>query len=243
LIAHWPSWRSITLGSALAVTACGFYTPPPVSPGHTSLMTASNGGTLTIHRFAGTRVRVAVLGMNGANVDIAGDSTAWAALADVAESGDSAALSDRALRSTLVLRRNDNGYNLSARRDTVSVELNFSVTRASSLLRALRGLPIEYAAPPLGLDRGAFALPGNPSPPYPRALLKAKKEGAVTLNFIVDTTGFVVPASVQVVQSTDTAFTASVLATMPRFRYSPAMAGGKKVQELVHTTIAFTLNR
>lgn len=93
------------------------------------------------------------------------------------------------------------------------------------------------------VDRVVVPRPSNPAPEYPAALRAANVAGEVLVRFVVDTTGVVEPASVQVLQATHEAFAQSVRAWLRRTRYQPAELQGQRVRQLVEQRVNFTLER
>jgi periplasmic protein TonB len=89
--------------------------------------------------------------------------------------------------------------------------------------------------------RMAFREPPVP-PRYPERLRMAGVEGSVLMKFVVDTTGRVDPASVEVVSSTHELFTAAVRETLGRLRFNPAMVGNRKVRAAAMMPFQFTLH-
>jgi len=92
------------------------------------------------------------------------------------------------------------------------------------------------------VEQTAQVLPGNPSPRYPDLLRAGKVEGEVVTQFVVDTTGYPDVRSLKVLKSTHDLFTASVRATVPMLRFSPAEVGGRKVKQLVQMPFQFSLS-
>jgi TonB family protein len=85
--------------------------------------------------------------------------------------------------------------------------------------------------------------PGAPTPRYPEALRAAGIEGAVTLEFVVDTTGRVEGGSVRVLSSAADAFVVSVRDALAGTRYHPALVGGRRVRQLVRQGFVFSLTQ
>ena len=90
-------------------------------------------------------------------------------------------------------------------------------------------------------DKPALALEGNPAPRYPEMLRVAGVAGSVTMRFVIDTTGRVIPRTAEARHSDHDLFTAAVLAVLPRSRYLPAEANGQKVRVLVDQRFEFRL--
>lgn len=93
------------------------------------------------------------------------------------------------------------------------------------------------------VDKPAAALPGSASPAYPEMLKSSGVEGSALVQFVVDTLGRAEVDSFKVLQSTHDAFGASVRLSLPRMRFLPAEAGGRKVRMLVQQQFAFALER
>lgn len=93
------------------------------------------------------------------------------------------------------------------------------------------------------VDKPAAALPGSASPAYPDMLKASGVEGSALVQFVVDTLGRAEPGSFKVLSGTHDAFGSAVRVTLPRMRFLPAEAGGRKVRMLVQQEFAFALNR
>lgn len=93
------------------------------------------------------------------------------------------------------------------------------------------------------VDRIVMPRADNPSPDYPASLRSASVEGEVLVQFVVDTTGRVVPASITILRATHGLFGDSVRRWLLRTRYTPAEAGGRLVSQLVQQPIGFSLRR
>lgn len=96
---------------------------------------------------------------------------------------------------------------------------------------------------PAQVDRLVAPLPGNPAPVYPARLAGARIEGDVLVRFVVDTTGRVEPQSIDILQSSHALFGESVRTWLLETRYSPALAHGAPVRQLVQQRVGFTLAR
>ncbi len=93
------------------------------------------------------------------------------------------------------------------------------------------------------VEKAASAIPGTSAPAYPEMLKASGIEGDAMVQFVVDTLGRAEAGSFKVLRSTHEAFGASVRAALPRMRFLPAEAGGRKVRMLVQQSFAFALNR
>jgi protein TonB len=92
------------------------------------------------------------------------------------------------------------------------------------------------------VDKPVVLLEGSPSPSYPNALRQAGITGSVIAQFVVDTTGRVIESSIRLPKSDHEQFAGSVRATLPRMRFLPAEANGRKVSQLVLLPFRFDLN-
>ena len=90
------------------------------------------------------------------------------------------------------------------------------------------------------VDQAVVALPGS-SPRYPSLLQSAGVEGDVRARFIVDTLGRVEQGSVRILESTHDSFAQAVRDALLRARFVPAVAGGRKVRQLVEQPFSFKL--
>lgn len=76
-------------------------------------------------------------------------------------------------------------------------------------------------------------------PRYPETLRKAGVTGCVLAVFAVDTTGVVEPASLRILITTDSAFTASVRHAVPEMRFTPARLGATAVRQWITSPFVF----
>jgi protein TonB len=87
-------------------------------------------------------------------------------------------------------------------------------------------------------------LMGRPAQPtFPYMLRERGHNGRVVVQFVVDTLGRAEMGGLQVVEASDPLFAESVRAVLPRYRFSPGEAGGRKVRTLVALPFDFTLVR
>jgi len=233
--------KRASLFACIGLAACMSFLQavrPPVP--HTEF-TIGIGGSVTISRFAGGRVQIAIIGTDGPSIDMYADSSALATLADRAEARDSAQIFEQSARGGSVwLSRIGDAYDVRAIQSAQTIGVHFTALQSPTLLAMLRGLPQVYPDPPLGIDRMPMALPDNPGVRYPKSLRGSQKEGTVIVNVLIDTTGLADSSSIRVVQSNDTAFTAAVIEAIRRMHFLPAMARGRKVRETVNLSYVFT---
>ena len=93
----------------------------------------------------------------------------------------------------------------------------------------------------LQVDRMVERYETSAAPIYPPKLSAAGKEGRVQASFVVDTTGRVDMASVQVLASDHPEFTESVRTALGEMRFRPATRGGRAVRQLVEQRFSFRL--
>jgi len=91
------------------------------------------------------------------------------------------------------------------------------------------------------VEKIAVALHGNPEPAYPDRLRRARVQGRVSIEFIVDTTGRADIASLRVVRSHHVLFTDAVRAVLPHLHFVPAEVDGRKVRMRVLQPFSFVL--
>lgn len=94
-------------------------------------------------------------------------------------------------------------------------------------------------------DKPALTVPGNPAPRYPRELREQNIEGEVLMQFVVDTLGQPDMRTVRLLGPPRVyrEFVQSVLAVLPKMRFTPAERRGCKVKQLVQLPFAFKLRR
>jgi protein TonB len=91
----------------------------------------------------------------------------------------------------------------------------------------------------LEVDTAVVRSASSAAPAYPLDLFKQRVEGRVRVRYIVDTTGFADPASLEVVESTHPQFLASVREVLPYMRFTPAKIGARKVRQMVEQPFSF----
>lgn len=89
------------------------------------------------------------------------------------------------------------------------------------------------------VDSVAERDPSSASPAYPRSLVEKGIEGQVTVRFVVDSTGFIDPATVRIIEATRTEFTRAVTDAMPGMRFRPAKMGTHAVRQLAEQQFSF----
>lgn len=91
------------------------------------------------------------------------------------------------------------------------------------------------------VDREVVPFATNPAPRYPAELREARMEGKVLARFVVDTTGRVIMATVNVDAADHPAFAAAVIEALRRSRFQSAEFRGRKVPQLVSQPFVFVL--
>jgi hypothetical protein len=93
----------------------------------------------------------------------------------------------------------------------------------------------------LEVDQMVERYDGSAAPVYPPDLLSVGAEGLVQAIYVVDTTGWVDTTTIQVVQSNDPRFTASVRTALGGMRFRPAKRAGKLVRQMVEQRFRFRI--
>jgi protein TonB len=123
-------------------------------------------------------------------------------------------------------------------------------------------LPIGPALPPAAPASGPAGLGGpaggaidaqyvekppqvlrSERPHFPEALRARGQGGRIVVQFVVDTLGRAEMSEFKVVDATDAQLADPVRAVLPRFRFTPGEAGGRKVRTMVALPFDFTLVR
>jgi len=93
----------------------------------------------------------------------------------------------------------------------------------------------------LQVDEMVERYPSSAAPIYPRDLAAIGAQGQVQAIYVVDTAGVVDTITIQVVQSDDPRFTASVRTALGQMRFRPARRAGKTVRQLVEQKFRFKI--
>jgi TonB family protein len=93
----------------------------------------------------------------------------------------------------------------------------------------------------LEVDRMVERYEYSAAPIYPERLSALGMQGHVQATFVVDTTGLVDMASVQVLESDDPEFSESVRTALGAMRFRPAVRRGKVVRQLVEQRFNFRI--
>ena len=127
-----------------------------------------------------------------------------------------------------------------------------SPARQSAPSKSSRSSKSSNASTP-AISRGPFfefqvetpvrQIPGSGLLRYPDDMLKARREGEVLAQFVVNAGGVADTASFQALKSSDHAFTDAVRKALPAMRFRPALIGGQPVPQLVQQPFTFALSR
>jgi len=93
----------------------------------------------------------------------------------------------------------------------------------------------------LEVDSAVVRSQSSAAPAYPLDLLEKHIEGVVVARYVVDTTGFADPSSLEVIRSSHAAFVQAVKDALPYMRFSPAKIGTMKVRQLVEQPFTFRI--
>jgi TonB family protein len=91
------------------------------------------------------------------------------------------------------------------------------------------------------VEKPVLARPGNPHAQFPDEMRARGRGGEVIVQYVVDTLGRVDANSIEVVKSTDNAFTRSVKSVLPEMRFFPAETAGHRVRQMVQQSFRFAL--
>jgi protein TonB len=93
------------------------------------------------------------------------------------------------------------------------------------------------------VEKPAEAMADNPKPKYPSVLESSGIAGEVQAQFVVKSDGKADMDTFKVLKSTNELFTQAIKNVLPRMRFSPAMIGGKPVNQLVQQAFQFAVPR
>jgi TonB family protein len=136
----------------------------------------------------------------------------------------------------------------SALADTAHVK--FTVSRAyprpqcrgKDSLAVLPGDPQDSLCSKRHVEKQARQKGGSTHPVYPAELQRTGISGAATLAFVIDTTGRVDLASIQLVSSTNPRFAVACRRALSGMEFLPAQVDGRKVRELVQLPFEFKMH-
>jgi protein TonB len=93
------------------------------------------------------------------------------------------------------------------------------------------------------VEKPAEMLQDSPKPKYPSVLESSGIAGEVQAQFVVRSDGKAEMDSFKVLKSSNELFTQAVRNVLPRMHFSPAMIGGKPVNQLVQQSFQFAVPR
>lgn len=93
------------------------------------------------------------------------------------------------------------------------------------------------------VEKPAEMLQDSPKPRYPSVLESSGISGEVAAQFVVRSDGKADMDTFKVLKSTNDLFTQAVKNVLPRMHFSPAMIGGKPVNQLVQQSFQFAVPR
>jgi len=93
------------------------------------------------------------------------------------------------------------------------------------------------------VEKPAEMLQDSPKPKYPSVLESSGIAGEVQAQFVVRSDGKADMDSFKVLKSSNELFTQAVKNVLPRMKFSPAMIGGKPVNQLVQQSFQFAVPR
>jgi protein TonB len=93
------------------------------------------------------------------------------------------------------------------------------------------------------VEKPATPRNGNPSPKYPSLLESSRVQGDVLVQFVVDTLGVADMSTFKVLDATNELFAESTRASLAKWRFFPAEAGGRKVRQIVQLPLRFVAPR
>jgi periplasmic protein TonB len=93
------------------------------------------------------------------------------------------------------------------------------------------------------VEKPAEMLSDSPKPKYPSVLESSGIAGEVQAQFVVRSDGKADMDSFKVLKTTNELFTQAVKNVLPRMHFSPAMIGGKPVNQLVQQSFQFAVPR
>lgn len=89
------------------------------------------------------------------------------------------------------------------------------------------------------VDSAAVRYPESAAPVYPPELMAKGVEGYAALRFIVDSTGLIDLATVEVIEASRPEFARAVRSSMPQMRFRPALMGTTPVRQLAEQIFRF----
>ena len=91
----------------------------------------------------------------------------------------------------------------------------------------------------LSLEESASRVAGSAAPISPPRMLDQHVEGTVHARFVIDSSGHTDPLTIEIVSASTNDFAQSVREAIPLMRFNAAVAGGRRVRQLVEQAFAF----
>jgi TonB family protein len=91
------------------------------------------------------------------------------------------------------------------------------------------------------VDSAVVRYEDGAAPAYPESMLRRRIEGAVLVQYVVDTLGHADTATFRVISATHADFANAVKSTLPRMRFRPAIMSNRLVPQLVQQPFAFKI--
>lgn len=135
-----------------------------------------------------------------------------------------------------------------ARRDEPRLEMEVPAGKKEEIEVASRD---ELSQPPIPLgdsimtelqvDSAVVRYENSAAPAYPESMLRRRIEGAVIVQYVVDTLGHADTLTFRVISATHLEFARAVKSTLPSMRFRPAMFANRLVPQLVQQPFAFKI--
>ncbi|HKS07080.1 MAG TPA: TonB family protein [Gemmatimonadaceae bacterium] len=93
------------------------------------------------------------------------------------------------------------------------------------------------------VEKPAMQIAGAGAPEYPEMLRQAGVDGEVVASFVVDTAGRAEIATLRILRATRHEFADAVRRALPRARFLPAEAAGRRVRQLVELPFVFSIQK
>jgi protein TonB len=123
---------------------------------------------------------------------------------------------------------------------TIAAESLFSIGRSSAPgSGSATGSDSDAPLFAYQVEKPALSREDNPIPKCPSLLESSRVEGTVLVQFVVDTLGNAEMSSFKLLQSSNELFAQSLRAALPKWRFYPAEAGGRKVRQVVQLPLKF----
>ncbi|HEY6218571.1 MAG TPA: energy transducer TonB [Gemmatimonadaceae bacterium] len=116
-------------------------------------------------------------------------------------------------------------------------------TELSAIAESRRRQGADSVFSVVDVDSGVTRDPSSVAPEYPEALRKLGIEGSVQARYVVDSTGFADPETLEIVRATRLEFAISVRNALPGMHFTPAKIGPRRVRQLVSQEFTFKMEK